>query len=168
MALGHRHPWCCFWLTAPASSAVCGLAFRSSERTWSLSSPGVPRSSGGTKAGNEVRLTIRDLDYIRDEVPLLKAALPRWFKQSTGAGARAGASYGVSGVYAIYPRMRRMESPKECLSAKPRTSPRSCRYYRGRRQEELFSGQNAIGEGIRVDGISYQIVLIQITTVHMV
>ena len=64
---------------------------------------------GGTKAGNEVRLTIKDLDYIRDEVPLLKRLSPEVFKQCNVAWGTRSASYGVSGVYAVYPRMRRME-----------------------------------------------------------
>ena len=37
--------------------------------------------AGGTKAGNEIRLTLNDLDYIRNEVPLLKRLSPEVFKQ---------------------------------------------------------------------------------------
>src|SRR5579871_4775095 len=32
--------------------------------------------AGGTKAGSEVKLTINDMDYIRNEVPLLKQLSP--------------------------------------------------------------------------------------------
>src|SRR5262249_60992746 len=64
---------------------------------------------GGTKAGSEIRLTMKDVEHIRSEVPLLKRMSPEVFKQCTIAyGTRSG-SYGVSGVYANYPRMRRME-----------------------------------------------------------
>ena len=65
--------------------------------------------AGGTKAGNEIRLTLNDLDYIRNEVPLLKRLSPEVFKQCTVLYGTRSASFGVSGVYAIYPRMRRME-----------------------------------------------------------
>src|SRR5207253_343902 len=65
--------------------------------------------AGGTKAGTQVRLTVNDLDYIRAEVPLLKRVSPETFKQSTVAWGTRSASYGVSGVYAVYPRIRRME-----------------------------------------------------------
>src|SRR5207244_1883900 len=69
------------------------------------------------------------------------------------------ASFGVSGVYAIYPRMRRMEfaegSPFN--EADDFTHSRDA-FIRADAKKKLFSGQNAIGETIRVDGISYQIV----------
>ncbi len=65
--------------------------------------------AGGTKAGSEIRLTVNDLDYIRDEVPLLKRISPEAFKQCKVTWGTRSASYAVSGVYAIYPRMRRME-----------------------------------------------------------
>src|SRR5271170_3168566 len=32
--------------------------------------------AGGTKAGSEIKLTVDDLDHIRDEVPLLKHVSP--------------------------------------------------------------------------------------------
>src|ERR1700727_2043763 len=38
--------------------------------------------AGGTKAGSEVKLTINDLDYIRNEVPLLKRISPEVAKQN--------------------------------------------------------------------------------------
>src|SRR5215467_5491967 len=65
--------------------------------------------AGGTKAGSEVKLTLNDLDYVRAEVPLLKRVSPEAAKQCTVSyGTRAG-NYQVSGVYANYPKMRRME-----------------------------------------------------------
>src|SRR5580765_3612698 len=65
--------------------------------------------AGGTKAGTQVRLTVNDLDYIRAEVPLLKRVSPEAFKNCVVAYATRSANYGVSGVYAGYPRMRRFE-----------------------------------------------------------
>ena len=117
------------------------------------------QQAGGTKAGNEVRLTIRDLDYIRDEVPLLKRLSPEVFKQSTVTWGTRSASYGVSGVYAIYPRMRRMEFAEGAPfgEAEDFTHARVA-FIGADAKKKLFSGQNAIGESIRVDGISYQIV----------
>src|SRR5262249_18589368 len=65
--------------------------------------------AGGTKARSQIKLTVNDLDYVRAEVPLLKRLSPEAFKQCTvGYGTRSG-NYPVSGVYANYPKMRRME-----------------------------------------------------------
>src|SRR5437870_149151 len=115
--------------------------------------------AGGTKAGNEIRLTLNDLDYTRNEVPLLKRLSPEVFKQCTVLYGTRSASFGVSGVYAIYPRMRRMEfadgSPFN--EADDFTHSRVA-FIGADAKKKLFSGQNAIGETIRVDGISYQIV----------
>ena len=62
--------------------------------------------AGGTKAGTQIRLTTQDLDYIRDEVPLLKRVSPEVAKQTLVAYGTRSATYGVSGVYAAYGRMR--------------------------------------------------------------
>src|SRR6202050_2930488 len=65
--------------------------------------------AGGTKAGTQVRLTVNDLDYIRTEVPLLKRVSPEAFKNCVVAYGTRSANYGVSGVYASYGRMRKMD-----------------------------------------------------------
>src|ERR1700690_4009117 len=56
--------------------------------------------AGGTKAGTLVRLNINDLDYINNEVPLLKRASPEVAKQCLVAYGTRSSNYGVSGVYA--------------------------------------------------------------------
>jgi putative ABC transport system permease protein len=117
------------------------------------------QQAGGTKAGSEVRLTVKDLDYIRDEVPLLKRLSPEVFKQGTVAWGTRSASYGVSGVYANYARMRRMEFAEGAPFGEAEDFTHARVAFMGAdAKKKLFSGQNAIGESIRVDGISYQIV----------
>src|ERR1700744_5081791 len=57
-------------------------AFRSFGTNLVLIFPGrTELQAGGTKAGTEVKLTINDLDYIRNEVPLLKHVSPEVAKQ---------------------------------------------------------------------------------------
>jgi len=115
--------------------------------------------AGGTKAGSEVRLTTNDLEYIRAEVPLLKRVSPEVFKQCTVAYGTRSANYGVSGVYANYARMRRMEFAEGTAFSEADDFTHSRVAFIGADlKKKLFSGQNAIGESIRVDGISYQIV----------
>jgi putative ABC transport system permease protein len=115
--------------------------------------------AGGTKAGSEVRLTINDLDYVRAEVPLLKRVSPEAFKQcSVAYGTRSG-NYGVSGVYAIYARMRRMQLEEgSAFSEADDFTHTRVAFIGADVKKKLFSGQNAVGESVRVDGISYQIV----------
>jgi putative ABC transport system permease protein len=113
---------------------------------------------GGTKAGSEVRLTMKDFEHIQAEVPLLKRMSPEVFKQCTVAyGSRSG-NYAVSGVYANYPRMRRMEfADGSAFSEADDFTHTRVAFIGADIKQKLFSGQNAIGESIRVDGISYQV-----------
>lgn len=136
------------------------VAFRSFGTNLAFVFPGrTSLQAGGTKAGSEVRLTVNDLDYVRAEVPLLKRISPEAFKQCTVAyGTRSG-TYGVSGVYAIYARMRRMELEEgSAFSEADDFTHTRVAFIGADVKKKLFSGQNAVGENIRVDGISYQIV----------
>ncbi|MGA8153390.1 MAG: ABC transporter permease [Terriglobales bacterium] len=136
------------------------VAFRSFGTNLIMVFPGrTSLQAGGTKAGSEVKLTVNDLDYIRAEVPLLKRLSPEAFKQCTVAYGTRSAGYGVSGVYANYPRMRRMEFAEGSAFSEADDFTHSRVAFIGADvKKKLFSGQNAIGQSIRVGGISYQIV----------
>jgi putative ABC transport system permease protein len=115
--------------------------------------------AGGTKAGSEVRLTMKDFENIQSEVPLLKRMSPEVFKQCTVSYGTRNGSYGVSGVSAVYPKMRRMEfADGSAFSEADEFTHTRVAFIGADVKQKLFSGQNAIGEGIRLDGISYQIV----------
>jgi putative ABC transport system permease protein len=115
--------------------------------------------AGGTKAGNEIKLTVNDLDYVRAEVPLLKRLSPEVFKQCTVAYGTRSSSYGVSGVCANYPKMRRMDFAEGTpFSEADNYTHTRVAFIGADVKKKLFSGQNAIGEKIRLDGISYQII----------
>ena len=123
--------------------------------------------AGGTKAGAEVKLTVQDLDYIRDEVPLLKHVSPEVAKQSLVAYGTRSATYGVSGVCASYGRMRRLETAEGSFfsEADDFTHTRVALIGSDVRKK-LFSGQTALGESIRLDGISYQVIGVLRHQVH--
>jgi len=115
--------------------------------------------AGGTKAGTQVRLNINDLDYIRNEVPLLKRVSPEVYKQCLTAFGTRSATYGVSGVYASYARMRRLDiSEGTFFSEADDFTHTRVAVIGSDAKKKLFSGQNALGQALRLDGISYQIV----------
>jgi len=136
------------------------VAFRSFGTNLVMIFPGrTSLQAGGTKAGSEIKLTVNDLDYIRAEVPLLKRVSPEAFKQCTVAYETRSSSYGVSGVYANYPRMRRMEFAEgSAFSEADDFTHTRVAFIGADVKKKLFSGQNAVGQSIRVGGISYQIV----------
>ena len=115
--------------------------------------------AGGTKAGTQVRLTVNDLDYIRTEVPLLKRVSPEVTKQCLAAFGTRSATYGVSGVYASYAHMRRLDIAEGTFFSEADDFTHTRVAVIGSdAKKKLFSGQDAIGQALRLDGISYQIV----------
>jgi putative ABC transport system permease protein len=115
--------------------------------------------AGGTKAGSEIKLTVNDLDYIQAEVPLLKRISPEAAKQSVVAYGIRSATYGVSGVYPYYSRMRRLEIADGTFFTESDESNRSHVAVLGADvKKKLFSGQNAIGQKVRIDGIAYEVI----------
>ena len=135
-------------------------AFRSFGTNLVLIFPGrTELQAGGTKAGTEVKLTVNDLDYIRNEVPLLKHVSPEVAKQSLVAYSTRSATYGVSGVYATYGRMRRLDTSEGSFFSEADDFTHTRVAVIGSDvRKKLFSGQNALNENIRLDGISYQII----------
>src|SRR5579871_6475781 len=136
------------------------VAFRSFGTNLVFVFPGrTSLQAGGTKAGSEVRLTVNDLDYIRAEVPLLKGLSPEATKQCTVAYGTRSSSNGVSGVYANYPRMRRFDFAEGTAFTEADDYTHSRVAFIGADiKKKLFSGQNAVGESIRIYGISYQVI----------
>jgi putative ABC transport system permease protein len=115
--------------------------------------------AGGTKAGSEIKLTVNDLDYLQAEVPLIKRISPEVSKQSTVAfGTRSG-SYSISGVYPYYSHMRRIDVEAGSFFTDLDENTRSRVAVLGADvKKKLFSGENALGEKVRVDGISYEVI----------
>ena len=115
--------------------------------------------AGGTKAGTEIRLTRDDLDYVRSEVPLLTRVSPEAGKQSLMAYGTRSATYGVTGVYSVYARIRHMDvSEGTFFGEREDFSHDRVAVLGADVKKKLFSGQNAIGETIRVDGVSFQVI----------
>ena len=136
------------------------VAFRSFGTNLVFVFPGrTELQAGGTKAGTQVRLTTDDLDYIRDEVPLLKHVSPEVAKQTLVAYGTRSATYGVSGVYASYGRMRRLDTEEGTFFSESDDFTHTRVAIIGSDvRKKLFSGQNALGETIRLDGSSYQVI----------
>ncbi|MGA7684261.1 MAG: ABC transporter permease [Terriglobales bacterium] len=136
------------------------IAFRSWGTNLVFVFPGrTSLQAGGTKAGSEIKLTVNDLDYLQAEVPLLKRISPEAFKQCVVAYGIRSDNYGVSGVYPYYSHMRRMDVQDGTFFTELDENTRSHVAVLGADvKKKLFSGQNALGEKVRLDGISYQVI----------
>jgi putative ABC transport system permease protein len=115
--------------------------------------------AGGTKAGAEVKLTIQDLENLRTEVPFLKRSSPEMNKETSVAyGTRSG-TYNIRGTYAGYQFIRHVEIATGSFFTEQEDFTHSRVAVIGYSvKKKLFSGQNAIGESIRIGGISYQVI----------
>jgi len=115
--------------------------------------------AGGSKAGTQVRLTRDDLDYLRNEVPMLTRISPEVDKQSQVAfGARSG-NYGIHGIFSSYQKIRALEIGEGAFFGEREDYTHSRVAVIGSTvKKKLFSGQNALGESVRIDGISYRVI----------
>ena len=115
--------------------------------------------AGGTKAGAEVKLTIQDLENLRAEVPFLKRSSPEMNKETPVAyGTRSGI-YNIRGTYAGYQFIRHVEVATGSFFTEQEDFTHSRVAVIGYSvKKKLFSGQNAMGESIRIGGISYQVI----------
>jgi putative ABC transport system permease protein len=136
------------------------VAFRSWGTNLVFVFPGrTSMQAGGTKAGNEIKLTVNDLDYLQAEVPLLKRLSPETSKDCTVGWGIRSSNYSVSGVYPYYSRMRRIDVETGTFFTDEDENSRSRVAVLGADvKKKLFSGQNAMGEKVRIDGISYEVI----------
>src|SRR6266699_5389109 len=115
--------------------------------------------AGGSKAGTEVKLSVQDLDYLRAEVPFIKRMSPEVNKQSLVAYGTRTASYDVRGTYASYQKIRHVDVAEGSFFGEQEDFTHSRVAVLGYDvKKKLFSGQNAIGENVRIEGVSYVVV----------
>ena len=115
--------------------------------------------AGGSKAGTEIRLTRDDLDYLTAEVPMLTRISPEVDKQSLVAFGTRSANYGIHGIYSSYQKIRALEVGEGSFFGEQEDFTHSRVAVIGSTvKKKLFSGENALGESVRVDGISYKVV----------
>ncbi len=115
--------------------------------------------AGGSKAGTQIRLTRDDLDYLRAEIPMLTRISPEVDKQSQLSFGTRSASYGVHGIFSSYQKIRALEIGDGAFWGEQEDFTHSRVAVVGSTvKKKLFSGQNALGESVRIDGVSYKVI----------
>ncbi len=115
--------------------------------------------AGGSKAGTQIRLTREDLEYLRAEVPMIKRISPEVDKQSLAVYGTRTASYTVRGTYANFGEIRHMELADGSFygDQEDQTHTRVAVLGAGVKKK-LFSGEDAVGQSVRLNGISYEVI----------
>ncbi|MGD0987320.1 MAG: ABC transporter permease [Candidatus Sulfotelmatobacter sp.] len=117
--------------------------------------------AGGTKAGAQIRLTRDDLDYLRAEVPMLTRISPEVDKQSQVSFGTRSFSYNIHGIYSSYEKIRALDVGQGAFFGEHDDFTHSRVAVIGSTvKKKLFSGENALGEDIRIDGISYRVIAV--------
>jgi putative ABC transport system permease protein len=117
--------------------------------------------AGGTKAGAQIRLTRDDLDYLRAEVPMLTRISPEVDKQSQVSYGTRSFSYNVHGIYSSYDKIRDLELGEGAFFGERDDFTHSRVAAIGSTvKKKLFSGETALGQDIRIDGISYKVIAV--------
>ncbi len=115
--------------------------------------------AGGSKAGAQIRFTLEDLDLISNAVPNLKRTSPMVDKQTNIRYDTRTFSFRTVGVYPSWMQIRRMDlSEGRTLTEEDESIHARVVVIGDEVKKKLFSGQLAIGNSIRIDGISFQII----------
>ena len=115
--------------------------------------------AGGEKAGAQVRLTLDDVDLLTTNIPQITHITPSCGKDSTVQYDNRSFSMPVNGEYpntfqirALTLAQGRFYNPEDQIQ-RARVA-----VIGAETKEKLFSGRNALGEYIRVNGISFEVV----------
>jgi putative ABC transport system permease protein len=115
--------------------------------------------AGGNKAGAEIRLTIDDVTRIADNVPQITRITPEVNKQSNVQYDNRTYSFLVQGDYPNVQHIRNQDIEygrfynDQDLMQKARVA-----VIGSEAKDKLFSGKWAIGEHIRINGLSFEVI----------
>src|SRR5712671_3723843 len=117
---------------------------------------------GGAKAGSEIRLQIADVDYIRNEVPMIKGVTPIFDKRNGVTiqhDTRTFTNLFLTGVYPVYERIRGFGiATGRGLSQEDQLQRARVAVIGDEARRRLFSGVPPLGQTIRINGLSFEVV----------
>src|SRR6185312_15475881 len=117
------------------------------------------QQAGGSKAGTQVRLQLDDVDRLVNAVPLIKHISPDAGKQSTVSYENRSFQFPVSGNNSGIQRIRNL-SPEMGRFFNETDDDQRARVavIGSEAKTKLFSGQYALNQTIRIDGISFTVI----------
>jgi putative ABC transport system permease protein len=115
--------------------------------------------AGGQKAGTRTRFTLDDLDYLTTNVPQITRITPEANKDCTVQFDTRSFSWQVVGDYPNVADIRVLTADQGRLfNADDLVSRARVAVIGSEAKEKLFSGRSAIGEKIRIDGVSFEVI----------
>ena len=115
--------------------------------------------SGGEKAGAQIRLTLDDVDLLSTNIPQITHITPSGDKQATIQYDTRSYTMSVNGEYPNTFAIRALSLAQgRFYNPQDQTQRARVAVIGSETKEKLFSGRNALGEHIRVDGISFEVI----------
>jgi putative ABC transport system permease protein len=117
--------------------------------------------AGGAKAGSEIRLQLADVDYIRNEVPMVKGVTPIFDKHNVTIShdTRTFTNLFLTGVFPVYERIRGFSVVTgRGLSEEDQFQRARVAVIGDEARRRLFSGEPPLGQSIRINGLSFEVV----------
>ena len=115
--------------------------------------------AGGSKAGQEIRLTMDDVDRLKTNVALIKRISPEYNKRGKIARESRNYEWEVSGVAPGFQQIRSIDIDYGRFFNQEDVNQRARVAVIGSdAKTKLFSGVYAVGQTIRIDGQSFEVV----------
>ncbi|MCI0354070.1 MAG: ABC transporter permease [Acidobacteria bacterium] len=115
--------------------------------------------AGGSKAGTEIRLTMDDVDRIKAGVPLVSRISPMAWHNTKIQREVRNFDWEVVGCYPGLQRMRSLELEQGRFFNEADVNQRArVVVLSSESKEKLFSGQYALGERVRIGGLSFEVI----------
>jgi len=143
--------------------SAINLIFNSWGTTMVMAFPGrTSLQAGGAKAGSEIKLKLADVEYIRNEVPMVKGVTPLFDKRNGATiqhDTRTFTNLFLTGVYPVYQRIRCFDvGTGRGLTEEDEFTRARVAVIGDDAKKRLFSGQSAVGESIRINGMTFKVV----------
>lgn len=115
--------------------------------------------AGGQKAGARVRLTMDDVDLLMTNVPQISRISPEAYKNATIQYDTRTFEFGTIGDYPEMQKIRVLELEQgRFYTSEDEMQRARVTVIGSETKEKLFSGRNALGERIRIDGMSFEVI----------
>ena len=115
--------------------------------------------AGGQKAGAPVRFTLYDVDVLTNNIPQIAQITPEASKQANIQYETRTFNFSVTGNYPNVPSIRALKLAEgRFYNSEDEMQHGRVAVIGSEAKEKLFSGRNALGERIRIDGLSVEVI----------
>lgn len=115
--------------------------------------------AGGEKSGTPIRFTLEDVDTLATNLPQISHITPEVSKQANVQYETRTFTWNVTGEYPVAQAVRSLDIDQgRFYNPEDQIQRARVAVIGSEAKEKLFSGRNALGERIRVNGLSFEVI----------